>query len=82
MIIALIAGPHMAGFATAEMNTQAFRLNAEGDAERVSDDVLTVLGRPGRSDQQFATDYSRAFSKSAHPAFPAQLQLRRDTRSR
>jgi uncharacterized protein YbjT (DUF2867 family) len=48
--------------AIAEMNAQAFSLTAEGDAEWVSDDVHTVLGRPARSYQQFATDYSSAFS--------------------
>jgi uncharacterized protein YbjT (DUF2867 family) len=48
--------------AIAKMNAQAFSLAAEGDAEWVSDDVHTVLGRPARSYQQFATDYSSAFS--------------------
>ena len=48
--------------AIAEMNAQAFSLTAEGDADWVSDDVHTVLGRPARSYQQFATDYASAFS--------------------
>jgi uncharacterized protein YbjT (DUF2867 family) len=48
--------------AIAEMNAQAFSLTAEGDAEWVSEDVQTVLGRLARSYQQFATDYSSAFS--------------------
>jgi uncharacterized protein YbjT (DUF2867 family) len=48
--------------AIAEMNAKAFSLTAEGDAEWVSDDVHTVLGRPARSYQQFVTDYSSAFS--------------------
>ena len=48
--------------AIAEMNAQAFTLTAEGDAEWVTEDVRTVLGRPARSYQQFAADYSNAFS--------------------
>jgi len=46
----------------AEMNAQAFSLTAEGDAEWVSDDVPSLLGRPARSFRQFAADYSAAFS--------------------
>jgi uncharacterized protein YbjT (DUF2867 family) len=48
--------------AVAEMNAQAFSLTAEGDAEWASEDVQTVLGRPARSYQQFASDYASAFS--------------------
>ena len=48
--------------AIAEMNAQAFSLTAEGDAEWVTENVHTVLGRPARSYQQFAADYSNAFS--------------------
>ena len=48
--------------AIAEMNAQAFSLTAKSDAERVSDDVQTVLGPPARSYEQFAADYSGAFS--------------------
>jgi hypothetical protein len=48
--------------AIAEMNAQAFSLTANGDAEWVSEAIQTVLGRPPRSYQQFATDYSSAFS--------------------
>jgi uncharacterized protein YbjT (DUF2867 family) len=46
----------------AEMNAQAFALNAEGDAEWVTDDVATILGRPARSFEQFAADHAAAFS--------------------
>jgi uncharacterized protein YbjT (DUF2867 family) len=46
----------------AEMNAQAFSLIAEGDAEWLSDDVPSLIGRPGRSFQQFATDHQAAFS--------------------
>ena len=46
----------------AEQNAQAFSLTAEGDAEWVSDDVQAILGRSARSYEQFATDYSPAFS--------------------
>jgi uncharacterized protein YbjT (DUF2867 family) len=46
----------------AEMNAQAFTLIADGDAEWLSDDVPSILGRPARSYQQFADDYAPAFS--------------------
>ncbi len=46
----------------AEMNAQAFSLTADGDAEWVTDDVPSLLGRPARSFEQFATDYATAFS--------------------
>jgi uncharacterized protein YbjT (DUF2867 family) len=45
----------------AEMNAQAFSLTAGGDAEWVSDDVPSLLGRPARSFRQFAADYAAAF---------------------
>jgi uncharacterized protein YbjT (DUF2867 family) len=48
--------------AIAEQNAQAFSLTAEGDAEWVSDDIETILGRRARSYEQFATDYAPAFS--------------------
>jgi nucleoside-diphosphate-sugar epimerase len=35
---------------------------AEGDADYVTDDVPSILGRPARTFQQFATDYVAAFS--------------------
>ncbi len=46
----------------AEMNAQAFSLTASGDAEWVTDDVPSLLGRPARSFEQFAADYATAFS--------------------
>ena len=46
----------------AEMNAQAFSLTAKGDAEWLSGDVTTLLGRRPRSFEQFATDYVAAFS--------------------
>ena len=46
----------------AKMNAQAFSLAADGDAEWVTEDVLSLLGRPARSFQQFANDYAAAFS--------------------
>jgi uncharacterized protein YbjT (DUF2867 family) len=46
----------------AEMNAQAYSLTADGDAEWVTDDVPSVLGRPARSFEQFAADYATAFS--------------------
>jgi uncharacterized protein YbjT (DUF2867 family) len=46
----------------AEMNAQAFSLTADGDAEWVTGDVPSLLGRPARSFEQFAADYAPAFS--------------------
>jgi uncharacterized protein YbjT (DUF2867 family) len=48
--------------AIAEMNAQAFSLNAAGDGEWLSEDVRTLVGRPARSFEQFASDYRTAFS--------------------
>ncbi len=47
----------------AQMNAQAFRLTADGDADWVTEDVLSILGRPARSFEQFAADYASAFSR-------------------
>jgi uncharacterized protein YbjT (DUF2867 family) len=46
----------------AQMNAQAFSLAAGGDAEWVTEDVPSLLGRPARSFQHFANDYAAAFS--------------------
>jgi uncharacterized protein YbjT (DUF2867 family) len=46
----------------AQMNAQAFSLAAEGDAEWVTDDIPSLLGRPARSFEQFAADHAAAFS--------------------
>ena len=46
----------------AEMNAQAASLTADGDAAWVTDDVLSLLGRPARSFAEFAADYANAFS--------------------
>jgi uncharacterized protein YbjT (DUF2867 family) len=46
----------------AEMNAQAFSLTADGDAEWVTDDVPSILGRPACSFEQFAADHAAAFS--------------------
>jgi uncharacterized protein YbjT (DUF2867 family) len=46
----------------AQMNTQAFSLAAGGDAEWLTEDVPSLLGRPARSFQHFANDYATAFS--------------------
>jgi uncharacterized protein YbjT (DUF2867 family) len=46
----------------AEMNAQAFSMIADGDAEWVTEDVPSLLGRPARSFEQFAADYASAFS--------------------
>ena len=46
----------------AEMNAQAFSLTADGDAEWVTQDDPSLLGRPARSFKQFTADYAAAFS--------------------
>jgi uncharacterized protein YbjT (DUF2867 family) len=46
----------------AEMNAQAFSLTADGDAEWVTQDLPSLLGRPARSFEQFTADYAAAFS--------------------
>jgi uncharacterized protein YbjT (DUF2867 family) len=46
----------------AEMNALAFSMIADGDAEWVTDDVPSLLGRPARSFEQFAADHASAFS--------------------
>ncbi len=46
----------------AAMNAQAVALSSEGDSDYVTDDVPSVLGRPARTFEQFATDYAAAFS--------------------
>jgi uncharacterized protein YbjT (DUF2867 family) len=47
----------------AEMNAHAVSLIAQGDAAWLSPDVPTVLGRPARSFEQFATDNAAAFTR-------------------
>ncbi|MFJ5292349.1 NmrA family NAD(P)-binding protein [Streptomyces sp. NPDC088348] len=46
----------------AHMNAQAFSLTAEGDADWVTQDLPTLLGRPARSFEQFAGDYAASFA--------------------
>ncbi len=46
----------------AAMNALALSLFAEGDAEWLSPDMSTLLGRPARTYEQFATDHIAAFS--------------------
>jgi uncharacterized protein YbjT (DUF2867 family) len=46
----------------AEMNAQAASLTADGDAEWVTEDIPSPLGRPARSFGQFAADYAAAFA--------------------
>jgi uncharacterized protein YbjT (DUF2867 family) len=48
--------------AIAGMNAQAIGLFAQGDADYVTDDVTSILGRPALTFEQFATDYAAAFS--------------------
>ncbi len=46
----------------AEDNAKALSLFAEGDADYITNDVTSLLGRPARTFEQFATDYAAAFS--------------------
>src|SRR6266478_8892758 len=46
----------------AEDNARAIALMAEGDCDYVTGDVASLLGRPARSFEVFATDYAAAFS--------------------
>jgi uncharacterized protein YbjT (DUF2867 family) len=46
----------------AAMNAQALALFADGDSDYVTDDVASILGRPARTFEQFATDHALAFS--------------------
>jgi uncharacterized protein YbjT (DUF2867 family) len=48
--------------AVAGMNAQALSLFAEGDSDWITDDVPSILGRPARTFEQFATDHAAAFS--------------------
>jgi len=48
----------------AEDNARAVALMAEGDCDYVTNDVLTILGRPPQGFEQFAADYAAAFSKT------------------
>lgn len=48
--------------AIAEMNAQALALFAQGDSDWTTDDVPTLLRRPARTFEQFATDHAEAFS--------------------
>ncbi|OQR59676.1 NAD(P)-dependent oxidoreductase [Streptomyces maremycinicus] len=46
----------------AEDNAQALRLFAEGEADYTTGDVQSILARPPRTFEQFATDHAAAFS--------------------
>jgi uncharacterized protein YbjT (DUF2867 family) len=48
----------------AEMNAQALSPFALGDSDWITDDVPSLLGRPARTFEQFATDHAAAFSCS------------------
>jgi len=49
--------------AVAEDNVRALGLFDQGDADYVTDDIPTLLGRPARSFAQFAADYAEVFSR-------------------
>ena len=49
----------------AAMNAQALAMIADGDSDWVRPDVATLLGRPARSFEQFATDNAAAFTTSS-----------------
>jgi uncharacterized protein YbjT (DUF2867 family) len=48
----------------ADDNATAVAMMADGDCDYVTDDVASILGRPARSFEQFATDYAVAFSSA------------------
>jgi uncharacterized protein YbjT (DUF2867 family) len=48
----------------ADDNATAVALMADGDCDYLTDDVPSILGRPARSFEQFATDYATAFSST------------------
>ena len=48
--------------AVADDNARAVALMADGDCDYLTDDVPSILGRPARSFEQFASDYAAAFS--------------------
>jgi uncharacterized protein YbjT (DUF2867 family) len=48
--------------AVAEDNARALSLFAQGDADYVTDDVPTLLGRPACSFRQFAADHAQGFT--------------------
>jgi uncharacterized protein YbjT (DUF2867 family) len=48
--------------AVADDNARAVALMADGDCDYLTDAVPSILGRPARSFEQFATDYATAFS--------------------
>ncbi|WP_225727277.1 MULTISPECIES: NmrA family NAD(P)-binding protein [unclassified Nocardia] len=48
--------------AVAADNALALSLFAQGDADYITDDVPTIVGRPARTFEQFVTDYAAAFS--------------------
>jgi uncharacterized protein YbjT (DUF2867 family) len=48
--------------AIADDNATAVAMMADGDCDYLTDDVPSILGRPARSFEQFATDYATAFS--------------------
>ena len=48
----------------ADDNATAVAMMADGDCDYVTDDVPSILGRPPRSFEQFATDYATAFSSA------------------
>ena len=51
----------------AEDNPRAVALMADGDLDYTTDDVPSILGRPARAFEQFATDYAAAFSGTQPP---------------
>jgi hypothetical protein len=50
--------------AMAEINAQALSLFALGDSDWITEDVLSLLGRPARTSEQSATDDAASFAQS------------------
>jgi uncharacterized protein YbjT (DUF2867 family) len=46
----------------AEDNARALTMMADGDCDYTTEDVPSIIGRPARSFEQFATDFAAAFS--------------------
>jgi hypothetical protein len=67
--------------AIAEMNAQALSLFAQGDSDWVADDVMSILGRPARTFEEFATDnalllrQARATATATRGPFPVLWQI-------
>ncbi len=58
----LMLAPAIAATDSFTAAAKALGLFAEGDADYLTDDLPTILGRPGRTFQQFVTEFATAFA--------------------